>query len=258
VQRIGLEPGGKVRIEVSVPKKEAHWLRESSVFTLERNFLGGVKLRAFTGDLDSKPLADGVTREVLRGDAAAEIPGLIASAKSILGNIEKLTDADSDMARTIAQLRGVAEKLNGRYGALGAALGSDASAAKVIESIDRANRLLESLGGLSAKLAGTVGAAEALIGRTDRGLFDAGGVMDESKKLIAQLNAALVDARASLKRVDNVLAQAEKIGANTAAATEDLVAVRAEVEATLRRIGGLVDDINRRWPFGRDSEIRLP
>ncbi len=41
-------------------------------------------------------------------------------------------------------------------------------------------------------------------------------------------------------------------------ATVDLGALRAEVEANLRRIDALIGDINRRWPFGRDPEIKLP
>ena len=32
----------------------------------------------------------------------------------------------------------------------------------------------------------------------------------------------------------------------------------AEVDASLRKVTGLIDEINRKWPFQRDSEIRLP
>jgi phospholipid/cholesterol/gamma-HCH transport system substrate-binding protein len=73
-----------------------------------------------------------------------------------------------------------------------------------------------------------------------------------------QLNAVLVDARESLKKVDAVLADAQKISASTKAATEDLASLRAEVEASLRRVSLLIEDINRRWPFGRDTEMKLP
>ena len=34
--------------------------------------------------------------------------------------------------------------------------------------------------------------------------------------------------------------------------------LRAEVDASLRKVTGLIDEINRKWPFSRDSEIRLP
>ncbi|MGA7984495.1 MAG: MlaD family protein, partial [Burkholderiales bacterium] len=69
VQRIELSRNGKAKIEVEVPVKDVHWLRSTSVFTLERGLVGGARLRAFTGNLDDPPLPDGAEREALRGDA---------------------------------------------------------------------------------------------------------------------------------------------------------------------------------------------
>jgi len=40
VQRIELAPTGDVHIVIQIPEKDAHWLRESSIFTMERNLLG--------------------------------------------------------------------------------------------------------------------------------------------------------------------------------------------------------------------------
>jgi phospholipid/cholesterol/gamma-HCH transport system substrate-binding protein len=34
--------------------------------------------------------------------------------------------------------------------------------------------------------------------------------------------------------------------------------LRAEVEASLRKVEHLVNEINRKWPFARDPEIKLP
>ena len=68
----------------------------------------------------------------------------------------------------------------------------------------------------------------------------------------------LLDARESLKKADAVLAEAQAIGAKTRAATTDLVSLRAEVDASLRKVAYLVDEINRKWPFARDTELKLP
>ena len=32
----------------------------------------------------------------------------------------------------------------------------------------------------------------------------------------------------------------------------------AEVEASLRKVAQLVDEINRKWPFARDTQLKLP
>lgn len=251
VQRIELSKNGKAKIEVEVPVKDVHWLRTTSVFTLERGLVGGARLRAFTGNLDDPPLPDGAERAVLRGDATEQLPVLLATMRSVLDKIERMTASDSDLNASLANLRVVSERMTGRYGALGGLLGGDENAKKVIDALDRSNALLASLGGVSAKLGRTIDKADARV-------FGAGGVMDETQQAIAQLNAVLGDARASLKKADAVLAEAQKVGANTAAATEDLAALRAEVEASVRKVGSLIDEVNRKWPFKRDTELKLP
>jgi phospholipid/cholesterol/gamma-HCH transport system substrate-binding protein len=75
---------------------------------------------------------------------------------------------------------------------------------------------------------------------------------------VAQASGLLQDTRQSLTRVDAVLAEAQAVGANAREASADLGALRAEVEANLRKLEGLINDINRKWPFARDQELRLP
>ena len=53
----------------------------------------------------------------------------------------------------------------------------------------------------------------------------------EGNPIAEQINALLGDARATLTRVDGVLAEAQGIASNTRAATADLGTLRAEVEA---------------------------
>ena len=75
---------------------------------------------------------------------------------------------------------------------------------------------------------------------------------------IGQVNAILADTRESLKKMDAVLVEAKAVGANARVATEDLGTLRAEVESNLRKVEGLINEINRKWPFKRDTEIKLP
>src|SRR6185295_11583731 len=39
VQRLSLDEEGRARIDIDVPVRDAHWLRQSSVFTLERSLV---------------------------------------------------------------------------------------------------------------------------------------------------------------------------------------------------------------------------
>jgi phospholipid/cholesterol/gamma-HCH transport system substrate-binding protein len=85
--------------------------------------------------------------------------------------------------------------------------------------------------------------------------------MPETRATIVQLNTMLGEARGSLKRVDAVLQDAQAISSNAKEATADLGALRADVEANLRKVEGLINEISRKWPFAKDAreaEIKLP
>ncbi len=244
VSRIELGPDGNARIVVLVPHKDAHWLRTSSVFTMERGLVGGTRIRAYSGILTDPPLPDGAERTVLRGDATAEIPRLMNAARELLANLQTMTAPDSPLNTGLAHVGGAAAQLRGPHGGLGLLMGNEADARKLITTLDRTNALLARLDGLAA--------------RADTQVFGEQGVMPAAQATVLQLNGLLSDARASLKKADAVLLEAQAIANNTREGTADLAALRGEVESSLRKVERLVNEINRKWPFARDTEIRLP
>ena len=238
VSQVELSPEGKVRILVDVQSKDAKWLRTSSVFTLESSIVGETRLRAFTGLLNDPPLPPGATRQVLRGDATAEIPRIVATARALLENLETMTATGSDVNASLANINAVTGRMNGPGGVLGGVMGGDAEARKLREALDRINSLL---------------------GKTEQRVYGKNGVMDDTQAAIQQLHVVLKDASATLKKVDAVLVEAQAVGANARVATEDLGALRGEVDASLRKVNRLVDEISRKWPFApKNQEIKLP
>jgi len=251
VRRIALADDGRARIEIDVPRKDARWLRASSIFTLERGLVGGARLRAFTGSLQDAPLPDGAVRQVLRGDTQDEIPRMVATLRSVLENVEQMTASGGSLQASLGNVRALTERMAGKQGALGALLGNDDAARNLVAAIDRANALLDSLGGVSRRLDG-------VLAKADQRVFGEGGVVEGTQRAVTQANAILGEVRSRLKQVDQILADAQATSASTRAATADLGALRAEVEASLRRVASLIEEINRKWPFARDTEIRLP
>ena len=244
VRRIELADDGKARIVVDVASKDAHWLRQSSVFTVVRGLVGGTNIRAYTGILTDKPLEDGAVRTVLQGDAGAEVPKLIAAAKDLLENVSTLVSKQGALGASFGNLQTLTAKINGPGGALTVLLGGEAEAKKLISALDRTNALLVKVDGMAAK--------------ADTQVFGDKGVLPETRATVVQLNALLGDARTSLKKVDAVLIEAQAIGANVKDGTNDLGVLRGEVESSLRKVDGLVNEINRKWPFARDTEVKLP
>lgn len=244
VRRTELGAEGNVRILVDVPRRDAHWLRTTSVFTLVRSLVGSTALRAYSGVLTDPPLPDGAVRPVLRGDATAELPQVVSAAKELLTNLVTMTAAGSPLNESLATVQGVAKRLEGPGGALGVLLGNDAERQRIFTTLDRANALLARL--------------DALAGKADAQVFGASGVMPEARATVVELRGLLVDARASLKRVDAVLQDAQVVSANAKNATADLGTLRAEVDTSLRKVEALIDQVNRKWPFARDTEVKLP
>ena len=251
VRRIELDAEGKARIVVDVASKDAHWLRQSSVFTVVRGLVGGTNIRAYTGVLTDKLLEDGAVRTVLQGDAGAEVPKLIATAKDLLESVSTLVSKQGALGASFGNLQTLTAKINGPGGALTVLLGGEAEAKKLITTLDRANALLATVDRLAAKVDG-------LAAKADTQVFGDKGVLPETRATVVQLNALLGDARNSLKKVDAVLIEAQAVGANVKAGTSDLSLLRGEVESSLRKVDGLVNEINRKWPFARDAEVKLP
>jgi len=255
VRRIVLADDGSVRIHVDVPLAQARWLRESSVFVLSRGLVGATSLRAYSGMLDDPPLPAGAERRVLQGDATADIPLIVGSARELLAQLAALTRPDAALAQTLAQTQRLAERVYGPGGALGAVLGDPAQAqrmaAQIESALQRSNALLARSDALLVRI-------DAVVARADARVLGDTGLLAEAQAGAAELRGLLADARASLAHVDALLGQAQAIAGDVRGASADLDLLRAEVEASLRRIDQLVGEVHRRWPFARDTEIRLP
>ncbi len=237
VRQVELANDGKARIVIDVASKDARWLRMSSIFTMERGLVGDTKLRAYSGILTDPLLPDGAERAVLVGDVAAEIPRVVGVVRTLVENLERMTASESSLNASLGNVQALTDGFKGRYGALGAVMGGDANAKQILVTLERAN---------------------ALLTKTDQRVFGKQGLMDDTQATVKQLNGVLTDVRASLQQVNAVLAEAQKIATNTTAATADLGALRAQVETSLRRVDGLVLEINRKWPFSRAAEVKLP
>jgi len=236
VRRIDLGEDGKAHIHVDIPTRDARWLRTTSMFTLERSLFGGAKLRAFTGVPEDPPLPDNARREVLIGDASAGISQLVSSLRQLTDNLVRMTVEDSPLNAGIANLQAVTGAMAGPHGALEGLLGPS-GAQSLRESLNQINQLLAS---------------------TQARLHGKEGLMDDAQRVTRELNALLVGVRGSLEKTDALLDDARAIAANSRAATEDLDALRNEVEASMRRVSRLIEEVNRKWPFAREHELKLP
>jgi phospholipid/cholesterol/gamma-HCH transport system substrate-binding protein len=251
VRGVELGETGNVRITLDVAKKDAHWLRTSSVFTLERGLVGGTAIRAFTGILTAPPLPDGAERPVLRGDFNEEAGRVIGAAKDVLDNLNRITAENSDLNRSMGNLEVFTQKLQSKRGALAAVFGNDQDAQKLVDAVQRANAAMAEIQRLAQS-------GQRLVSNADTRVFGRNGIADDAQASLKQLHTLLTDARGSLQRVDAVLTEAQGVAGNVRTATADLGTLRGEVEANLRKIEDMINDLQRKWPFAKERKVDLP
>ena len=253
VSRIELVEAGTVRIHVDVPVRSAHWLRTSSVFTLEKGLVGASRLRAFTGVLDDPPLPPESARIVLRGDVSAEIPKMVADARDVLQNLNRLTEAESALAGTLTEIRTFTGRLNSAKGGLMAAVtGNEADSKRVAELLDRTNQLVKNLDTVAVRVDGVVKKADTQVLGKD-------GLVTDAQAAVRQLNTLLQDVRQTVVKIDGVLKEVQGVASNANQATTNLGDLRADVESSLLKIDALITELNRKWPFApKEKEVKLP
>jgi len=228
---------GKVRIDLRIREREAHWLRSSSVFTLERQLIGSPTIRAASPNMKDPPVAKNAVFELTEHDAAAAMPQMVAKVDAIMQSVDRLVRPGSDLDRSLASLRVLTARMTGEYGALEGITGNAARAREVMDVVTR--------------LDGAVKRMDTLIAKTDERMFGERGAFDELQRSLVQINATL----ANIQAVANDLKSAS---AGVKDATTDLAVLRSEVDESIRKVNRMLGELDRKWPFSNEPQIKLP
>ncbi|MBS1148139.1 MAG: ABC-type transport system periplasmic component [Proteobacteria bacterium] len=251
VTTLELNDNGGIVIHAELLERNAKWLKQNSTFTLDKPFVGGAKIRIDSPDLSAPALPDHSTMLLLTADISKEIPALVERIKAILANVEHLTRKEGEINATLANVKTVTGRMTGEYGMLEGMLGSPEKARAVTDSLDKTRALITKLDGLALKMDG-------MAAKTDQWLFAPNGVAEHTRESLAQVRLMLNDAQSSLKKADALMTNAVEISANVKDGTQDIARLRAEIDDAVRKANALVNEINKKWPFARDPEVKLP
>ncbi|MHB1085804.1 MAG: MlaD family protein [Thiobacillus sp.] len=251
VTSLGLNDSGGIVIQVGLRARNAKWLKQNSTFTLDKPLVGGAKIRIDSPDLSAPALPDNSTMLLLTSDISKELPALVERVKAILTNVEYLTRKDGEMNAALADVKTVTGRMTGEYGMLEGLLGSPEKARALTDSLDKTRALITKLDGLALKMDG-------MAGKADQWLFAPKGVANQMNEALAQIRLLLNDAQSSLKKADVLMTNAVEISANVNEGTQDIAKLRTEIDDTVRKANSLVNEINKKWPFVRDPEVKLP
>ena len=190
-------PDGNVRITVDVAARDAHCAPPA--YSLVRGLVNGTAIKAYSGILTDPPLPDGAMRPVLRGDATAGDPSSWATARELLATCA-LTAQDSALAATAANAQALTER---PLEALGLLMGNERDARKVLGYAGAHQRV--------------AGAPDGMAAGRHPGVWRAGPAARGTGWPWRNWAACCRTTRASLRKVDAVLAEAPGRGAPTCA-----------------------------------------
>ena len=251
VTALGLNDNGGIIIRLELLERNAKWLKQNSTFTLDKPLVGGAKIRVDSPDLSAPALPDNSTMLLLTSDLSKEIPVLVERVKAILANVEHLTRKDGEINASLVNVKTLTGRMTGEYGMLEGILGSPEKARAVTDSLDKTRALITKLDSLALKMDG-------MASKADQWLFAPNGVAENTRESLAQVRLMLNDAQSSLKKADALMSNAVEISANVKEGTQDLAKLRAEIDDAVRKANSLVNEINKKWPFARDPEVKLP
>ena len=251
VASLELNDSGGIVIHAKLLARNAKWLKENSSFLLDKPIVGASKIRVETPDLSAPPLPENSTMLLLTSDVTKDIPVLVDRVKAILDNVEHLTRRDGEANAVLANLQTLSARMAGEHGMLEGILGSPEKAQTVTDSLNKTRALLTRLDGLALKMDGMASKADAR-------LFAKQGLVDQADASLVQIRAMLADLQATLKKTETLMSNAVAISADVKAGTQDIAQLRGEIDDAVRKASALINEINRKWPFKSDPEVKLP
>jgi phospholipid/cholesterol/gamma-HCH transport system substrate-binding protein len=278
-----------VLIRIRIPERNNRVIRTGSTFVLDKPLLGASRIVVSTDDLNGASLSPDAVPEIA---ASSDINELIRRMRPIAekvdriaANVERLTAKlaapEGEVNRILRNAETLTAGLAKRDSLLEMATGDRESVESVRktlekmrditlrvegilkkdsllematgkpESAESIQEILEKVRDIAAQVEGIVKKADAMAGKTDGQIYGRDGVLPLVRDI-------LHDLLEKLKKIDITLENINKVSGEAADSTKDLKALRSDLDAGVRAIGDLADDLDRMIPFKAKPEIKLP
>jgi len=224
IEKLELSDQGVVLVKIRIPDQHVKWIKSSSIFSINKPLIGSSKLIVTTPNLNSPALSPQNIPEIVRIDNIDEtikrVQPTLEKVDKVVSNIEKIT-------ANLAKKNSIVEMV----------VGDPESARAIRESIKTTKDIL-------AKV-------DTLLAKTDDQVYGSDGVLLLVRKI-------LKDFILKLEKMNTALDNVTKMSSDAADSTKDLKLLRAEIDSTVNAIGNLVNEIDKKIPFKKEPEIKLP
>ena len=252
VHALELSKDGSVLIKIKIPERHVKWIRADSTFVTNKPFLGSPRIVVVTNNFHSPILSSEQTPEVGSvsdiNEAIKEARPLFEKVNKIAGNIEKLTASLADPQSGVHKILVNAEKLTANLAQKKSLLEMAVSDQESIASIYAA---LKQAKDITANVEAILEKVDKMAEKTDDMVYGEDGILSTISK-------GLKDVLAKLKKLDVTIDNVNKISGEAAGSAANLKVLRNEIDAAVNSIGELARELEKKIPFKKAPEIKLP
>lgn len=116
VTQLKLTDAGRVEVVIEIPKHEYRWIKNSSLFYLNKPLIGTATIIVESTNLDDALLAEGSERKLITKDGIneliAKVQPVLDDLQGILNNVNHLSSEKSDLAKILKNVEVVTYKLS--------------------------------------------------------------------------------------------------------------------------------------------------
>lgn len=245
VDALELNNTGHVLITVRIFQDHVKWIRADSIFSLNRPLIGSPRIIVTTKNLSSPPLLPKTIKEILTvndiNDTIAQIQPLVEKVNLILDHMETITadlaDSEGNVNKILRNTEKMTSRLSQKDSLLEMTVGRQ-------ESVDAVHEALKKTRDILTKV-------DAMASKTDAQIYGNEGVLPNVVKILKDLQVKLEKLS---KTVDNI----NNASTNMSDATTDFKSLRRDLDAGVKAIGDLANDLDKMIPFKKTPEMKLP
>ena len=252
VHALELSDDGSVIIKIKIPERHVKWIRMDSTFIVNKPLIGSARIVVVTDNLQSAVLSPKKAAEVVNvsdiNEAIKKLQPLLEKVDKIAGNIETLTKNMADPKGSVHKILTNAENLTANLAQKKSFL---EMAISDRESIDAIHAALKKTRDITTQVEAILQRVDKMAGKTDDMVYGEGGALPTVIK-------ALKDVLAKLEKLNTTVDNINKISNEAADSASDLKVLREQIDAAVTSLGNLARELEKKIPFKKAPEIKLP
>lgn len=252
VHTLELSDDGSVLIRIKVPEQHVKWLRTDSAFIVNKPLIGSPRIVVVTNNLQSPLLSTKQVPEVTNindiNETIKKAQPLLDKITNIAGNIEIVTanlkDPEGEVRKILANTERLTNNLSQKKSLLEMAISDQ----KSIEALYAAMRQTKDI----------TQQVEAILQKVDKMALKTDAAVYGEEGTLPLVNKSLKDVLTKLQNLNTTVNNINKISDDVAASTSDMIGLREQIDATAASLNELVREIDKKIPFKKTPEIKLP